>query len=261
MKTSIYPLHELDSEVTPPVQIADGIAVISNNIDCNKIKKINVSDEDAHHLTNTQLCLQVDEEVLRPEEASIAFIISCRLLKRTKVFIRYRVDSSNEIRDIRDDYPFVPARNVTRIINQQEFKKIAKLYSGLNKFKTINKRTGNAVYFLGMAYRSGGWLESLIFHVCALETLTSGPNRESSITRKFKDRINNFIGYDEDKLEKIYNIRSELVHGRYSYKSAKDNLKLNRIAEEACRKMFTKILLNPNYLNAFINDTSRMKLF
>ena len=57
MKISIYPLHELDSDITPPVQIADGIAVISNNIDCNKIKKINVSDEDAHHLTNTQLCL------------------------------------------------------------------------------------------------------------------------------------------------------------------------------------------------------------
>lgn len=261
MKISIYPLHQLDSNVIPPVQIANGIVVISNSIDLNKIKKINVSKEDEHHLTDTQLCLQVDEDVIRPEEASITFIVSCRLLKRTKVFIRYRLDSSNEIRKIRDDYPFVTARNATATIKQQEFKKIAKLYSGLIKFKSINKRTGNAAYFLGMAYRSRGWLESVIFHVCALETLTSASNRENNITQKFKSRIHNFIGYNEAKLGKIYNTRSELVHGRYSHKSVKENLKLNRIAEVACRKMFTKILLKPNYLNSFINDASRMKLF
>jgi len=261
MKISLYPLHELDSDITPPVQISNGVAVISNNIDLNKIIKTNVSKEDAYHLTDTQLCLEVNEDVICPEKASITFIISCRLLKRTKVFIRYRVDSSNKIRKIRDDYPFVTARNVTTIIKKQEFKKVARLYSGLNKFKSINKRTGNAVYFLGMAYRSRGWLESLIFHVCALETLTSATNIERNITQKFKDRIHNFIGYNKGKLGKIYNIRSELVHGRYNHKSAKETLKLNRIAEGACRKMFTKILLNPHYLNAFRNNTSRMGLF
>jgi hypothetical protein len=183
------------------------------------------------------------------------------LLKRTKVSIRYRVDSSSEIRKIRDDYPFVTASNVTTAIKKAEFKTIAKLYAGLNKFKNINKRTGNAVYFLGLAYRSRGWLESLIFHVCALETLTSASKIEKEITQKFKKRIHNFIGYNEKKLEKIYNVRSELVHGRYSHKSVKEHLKLNRIAEAASRKMFTKILLNPNYLNAFRKNASRMKLF
>jgi hypothetical protein len=159
-KISIYPLYELDSNLAPPVEIANGITIISNNIDLNKINKLNVSKEDAHHLRDTQLCLQIDENAIPPEKASIAFIISCRLLKRTKVFIRYRVDSSNEIKKIRDDYPFVTASNVTAAIKQSEFKKIAKLYAGLNKFKNINKRTGNAVYFLGLAYRSRGWLVS-----------------------------------------------------------------------------------------------------
>jgi len=258
---SIYPLYELDSTVTPPAEIANGVGVISNNIDLQKINKTNVSKEDARHLADPKLCLQVNENVIPPEEASIAFIVSCRLLKRTKVFIRYRVDSSNEVRKIRDDYPFVTSRNVTTEIKGQEFKKIAKLYLGLNEFKALNKRTGNAAYFLGMAYRSRGWLECLIFHVCALETLTSASNREGKITQKFKERIHNFIGYDKDKLEKIYNIRSELVHGRYSYSSAKQNLKLFRIAEEVSRKVFSKILLNPKHLKAFVSDSSRMKLF
>jgi len=134
--------------------MADGIAIISNAIDLCKIRKINVSKEDARHLVDTQLCLQANEDIICPEKVSIAFIISCRLLKRTKVFIRYRIDSSNEVRKIRDDYPFVTSRNVTTIIEQQDFKKISKLYLGLNKFKTINKRAGNPVYFLGWAYRS-----------------------------------------------------------------------------------------------------------
>lgn len=257
----MYPLYELNSDITPPVQIANGVSIISNNIDLNSINKANVSKEDANHLKRPQLCLQIDEEVIPPEEASIAFIVSCRLLKRTKVFIRYRVDSSNQIRKIRDDYPFVTARNVTGIIKKEEFKKITTLYAGINKFRNLNKRTGNAVYFLGLAYRARGWLESLIFHVCALETLTSASNRENKITQKFKERIHNFIGYNENKLEKIYSIRSELVHGRYSHKSIEENLKLNRIAEAACRKMFTKIFLNSVYSNAFQCDTSRMKLF
>jgi hypothetical protein len=112
-----------------------------------------------------------------------------------------------------------------------------------------------------MAYRSRSWLESVLFYVCALETLTSAPQMERGLTEKFKTRINNYVGYDKKKLDRIYNIRSELVHGRYNYKSQKDNLKFNRMAEAACRKVFTKILLTPEHLNAFIKDSSRMKLF
>lgn len=234
---SIYPLYELDSNTTTPIRIARGVSIIRNEIDPDRIKKKNISEIDEYHITSTKLCLQVDEKAIPPSKASIAFIISCRLLKRTKAFIYYRVNSKNEILRVKDTYPFVKARNTTTIIEQQEFETIAKLYSGLNIFKALNKRTGNAVYFLGLAYRSIGWLESLIFHVCALETLTSASNRESNVTEKFKNRIHKFTGYNKDKLEKIYKIRSELVHGRYSHKSAKENLKLHRIAEAVCRKM------------------------
>jgi hypothetical protein len=258
---SLYPLYELDSDVALPAKIGDGISIVANNIIFDKLEKYNASEEDLYYIIETPLCLQIDEEVNPPKEASIAFIISCRLLKPTKVFIRYRVDPSNQIWKIRDNYPYLPSKNITTMIRQNEFKKIANLYTGLNKFKTINIRAINAVYFLSMAFRSRNWLESLIFHVCALETLTSAANRETKITEKFKNRIHNFIGYDKNKLETIYNIRSELVHGRHNSNSEKENLRLNRIAEEVCRKVFAKIFLTPNHITAFQNDTSRMKLF
>lgn len=112
-----------------------------------------------------------------------------------------------------------------------------------------------------MAIRSRGWLESLIFYVCALETITSAPNIENKITEKFKNRINNFIGYDKNKLNEIYNIRSKLVHGRYDFQSEEENLRLNEIAEEVCRKVFSKILLDNSNINSFEDDEGRLKLF
>jgi hypothetical protein len=261
MKISIYPLHDLDSDLKCPFEIDNSVSVIFNVINIENIDKRNVSKEDERHLRDTAFCLSVDEKIIRPEEASLLFMIACRLLKRTKLFIRYRIKSSNTVAKICDDYPFVTAHNATTQIKPNEFKKIAKLYTGLSAFSKLTKRSGNAVYFLSMAYRSRGWLESLIFHVCALETLTSSSTQEKGITEKFIKRVHSFIGYDEKKLRRIYDIRSELVHGRFSHKSAEENLKLNRIAEAASRKMFAKILLCQTHIDAFAIDEKRMKLF
>jgi hypothetical protein len=261
MKISLYPLYYLDSDLTSPVEIDNGVSIVINEININKINRINVSKEDAHHIKQTRFCLSIDEETIKPEKSSLLFILACRLLKRTKIFIRYRVNSANMVAKVRDDYPFVTAWNATTLIKANEFKIISKLYKGLKMFSSLNKRTERASYFLSKAYRSNGWLESLIFYVCALETLTSASKYEKWPTEKFKTRIHNYVGYNKKKLDRIYNIRSMLVHGRYNYKSQKDNLKFNRMAETACKKVFTKILLTPEHLKAFANDSSRMKLF
>lgn len=225
-RISLYPLFELFATAARmPVRIDDGISIVVNSIDIDNIYKYNISEEDSYHIKRSSFCLQVDEEKIRAEEASLFFILACRLLKRTKVFIRYRIDSLNKMRKIRDDYPYVPSDDLTNSILDDEFKKNSKLYTIFNMFRSLNTRSGNASYFLSLAYRSRGWLESLIFHVCSLETLISAPNQEGGITEKFKTRINNFIGYDLSKLEKIYNVRSELVHGRYNHKSEDETLR------------------------------------
>ena len=259
MKISRYPLYSFYSDLDYPCQIDKGISIDANDIVTDKLQTYNVSIEDEHHLNEADSCLKVDEDVTLPSQASIAFIVACRLLKPTRVFIRYRVDSSNTVHKSRDDYSF--SRNAEEIIDKGDFKTISELFIGLNKFKVINTRTGNATYFLGLAIRSRGWLESLIFYVCALETITSSPNVENKITEKFTNRIYNFIGYDQDKLKEIYNIRSKLVHGRYDFQSEEENLRLNEIAEEVCRKVFSKILLDTSNISAFENDETRLKLF
>jgi hypothetical protein len=52
-----------------------------------------------------------------------------------------------------------------------------------------------------------------------------------------------------------------LVHGRYKSDSQDETLVLLRIAEEACRKVFLKILLDKRNLESFNKDENRIKLF
>jgi hypothetical protein len=261
MMTAKYPLFDLVSDITCPFEVGEGLFICTNDIDVDVIESDNMSAEDKEHLLEPCFCLTIHKNKHKPEVASITFIISARLIKRSKVFIRYRVDNSRELIKIRDDYPCVTFPKTTRMITSSEFQRLCKLLYALDVFKNINTRTSNAVYFLGMAYRSRKWLESLLFHVCALETLTSASERETNVTNKFADRIHDFIGYDKDDIALIYNIRSELVHGRYQWKSREENGRLNRIAEEACRKVFGKILLETNYSELFKDDNKRLDLF
>lgn len=135
MKISKYPLYSFYSDLNYPFQIDRGISIDTNDIFTNKLQTYNVSNEDEHHLKEVNFCLKIDEDINPPSEASITFIVACRLLKPTKVFVRYRVDSSNAILKIRDDYPF--SRNAKETIDQDDFKTISKLFIGLNRFKVI----------------------------------------------------------------------------------------------------------------------------
>ena len=258
---ALYPLHYFQCNADYPIKIAEGLSVVSNTIDCDSLSSDFLSEYDKSNIDLTPLCLEIDSNVIRPEEASIAFILSCRLLKRTKVLIRYRIDDLKDVSIIRDNYPYVTSDDATNQIAENDYHTISKLYDGLLRFKRINTRTGNAIYFVSMAYRSWKWLETLIFHVCALETLTSASDRETGITEKFKRRINKFIAYDESKLGEIYDVRSELVHGRYSFETIEKNRNLRLTAEEVSRSVFNKILLSNHRLKAFRNDDTRMRLF
>ncbi len=238
MQIAKYPLFNLVSDVICSLDICDGIYISLNDIDVEAINPYNMSTEDKGHLSDPSFCLVIDKNKHKPELASITFIISCRLIKRSRVFIRYRVDNSTDLIKIRDDYSYVKSSDVTMMITHSELQKSCKLFPALNSFRNINTRTKNAVYFLSLACRSWSWLESLLFRVNALETLISASERENNIMKKFVNRIHDLIGYNKDDLELIYNIRSELVHGRYEWKSGEENLNLNRIAEEVCRKVF-----------------------
>ena len=258
-KISLYPLFDLFTNLVDSFEIDKGISVIpQKNITINDAT---ISDFDKLHYLGAYHLLRIDENVVNASQVSCNFIICCRLYKRSKVFIRYRLDAYNNNSIIFDLYNYIPSDDVTLEITAKEFKDIALIYKRFMKFKSLNTRCNNISYFIGLAYRSKAWLESLIFFVCALETITSSNKRENGVTEKFSSRINNFIGYNENDLKRIYNVRSELVHGRDKHESKKLNLELMIIAEEVLRKVLLKILNDESNLAIFTNDEKRLNLF
>lgn len=261
MKKSFYPLIHFNSYLNNTVQLIDGISIVSNNIDTNLIEPIDLSSYDIQNIQHCNYCLCVDDDIIQPNLASVYFILACRLLKRSKVTIRYHIDSNNRIKHIRDDYPFIPAHDSTSSISESEIIVISKLLSGIIKFEPLNIRTSNSLYFIKQAYSSRIWLDSLLFMVCSLETLISAPDRESYIKALFRDRINGFTNCNKYLLMRIYDVRSELIHGRYNYKSDKVNLRFLRIADTIVRKVFSKILLDESIIIGFTDDITRLNLF
>lgn len=257
---AIYPLFELNSDFERK-DICPGIYVSVNDFEIGKYYSYNLSEEDKDFIQMSQFCLSIDTEQYEPRQASIIFVIACRLLKNTKVFIRYRLDNDEKkIYKIRDDYPYLPSEKLTNSIRADEFTLISKIMQNLFLFKDINMRTSNASYFLSLAYRSRKWLESLLFHVCALETLTSASEWESGNTQKFVNRIFNYIQYDKEKLKRVYDLRSELIHGRLKWSKDIENLNFCRMAEEISRTVFSKILLKED-IKLLENDEYRINLF
>ncbi|MBU0518873.1 hypothetical protein KJ564_08060 [bacterium] len=257
---SKYPLIDLTSDLIAPFQIGDGISIIENDIRIEDLEKLFLSAYDEQVVKRPRFCVQIDETIIEPQKASVLFIVSCRLLKRTKVSILRRVDSAGKVIHIKDDYPDFPSDFTTRI-DSEEFKRISELYSGLLEFSEINNRSKTASFYLSMAYRVRNAINALLFHVITLETITSGSMRENENTRKFVDRINHFIGYDKGELKKIYHARSGIVHGRFNPDKENDTIDFDMISEEVSRKVFNKILTDRKILDSFINDDSRMKLF
>ena len=260
-KYSYYPLFDLETDLEQSFELTKGVYIELFNIENFKLDNNSVSKYDKMHLSESLICLKIDESQVCPKEMITYFMICCRLYKHSKFIIRYRIDSNNQVSSVCDDYSHIESDDTTNQINVDEFKKISILINRFIKFSKINKRTHNIAYFLKMAYQANSWLESLIFFVCALETITSASEFEYDITNKFKIRINNFVKHNESKLELIYNTRSELVHGRYDSESDEENLKRLIIAEGITREVCLKILNNNSIIECFKDDDKRCNLF
>jgi 2-methylcitrate dehydratase len=99
----------------------------------------------------------------------------------------------------------------------QELNDIKNTYKTLIDFQNFSFRTKHAVNFLFLAYTSYYWMEVFILLMTSIETLVS-PSDEKQITTRIMKRLRGLIK-DSDicsktKLEKLYNLRSNIIHGR-----------------------------------------------
>ncbi len=261
MGTSLYPLQQIWILHSLPIQIANGISIVNNDINIENYDTPNISEIDRVTIKDAKCCLSIDDSLFEPKEASYIFIAASRLLKHSQVWVKYHFKASHKISISIDNYNFLEVDDTTQTVTEDEVTNLCKLFSNLNRFSSISGRLRNALYFLSRAYLNYDRLESLLFLVFAMETIISAQQQELRSTDIFVNRIYNFTGFNQDDLRCIYNVRSEMVHGRYNPQNRDVSLNLLRIADSASRKTFLKLLLDDKNINAFANEATRMLLF
>ena len=91
-------------------------------------------------------------------------------------------------------------------------------YLNLKKFRVISARTKHSIQFLYLSYISYYWMQAFILFMVSLETLVSPDIKSDKITSIIINRIWKLIPQksicSKNQLNKIYDLRSDIVHGK-----------------------------------------------
>lgn len=151
-----------------------------------------------------------------------------------------------------DDWKYALADINTEHIASKSDLDSAKLhYTKLLEFYGLNNRTRHSINFLFLSYTSYYWQEVFALLFISLETLFSPP-KETNITNTIIKRavafINNPKLCSKNKLSKLYELRSDIVHGRISTnldfkEKIKDLVSLQKIVLECYKKIIANDLI------------------
>jgi hypothetical protein len=134
MTFSLYPLHGFKSNLIDEYKVLEGLSLKINDIDIEDVNKYSLSNDDISKIELETHCLSIDRSIFEPAHITLRFIIACRLLKHTRVFIRYHIKSKDDLLKIRDNYPYVQADDSTRIIDVEEFSKLSQILAHPEKW-------------------------------------------------------------------------------------------------------------------------------
>lgn len=199
------------------------------------------SDEDIHESAKSGLS-DIDLSCLRQEDWALVatnpndkfkselnmLLISFRIFAKSNAFIKWRFCTENQKYSTRLNDRF---RNLLTMANlnitekmlttvKNGFLQIVEMYN-------ISDRTKNTFYFTWRGLCVEKHMDAYILLVCALESLFSNETAED-VTKTVIKRIQKFLsrkGFGGDQIKKIYQIRSDMVHGRISHTDKKDTQK------------------------------------
>ncbi len=183
------------------------------------------------------------------EEVNI-LLLSFRIYKLARVFIKYRLckEDVHCCFRLNDCLRIVMPNKSNRIITLNDLNIIDKGFSKLLQMDAISKRTHNAIYFMYRGFCAGKMIDSFLFLMCSIESLFSNEERFGA-TKTICSRVSKFLdyrsGYKYVDIEKLYDLRSKIVHGKVAVKDEiKGNLntlyKLQYVLVECMKKMLNE---------------------
>lgn len=166
------------------------------------------------------------------------------------------------------DHYFYVTDKVQSKISIKDLEDSKSYLESLSKIFGREDRLGGSINFTHAANTTIRWQVGFINSMAAIEAMLSSDNRRR-MTRILCTRLACFIGDDDEKknyyyekINKLYDVRSELIHGKYkpnirSGIRSEENLDLLYDLQQLLVKCWIKILTDSNILSMFDNKESR----
>jgi hypothetical protein len=239
----------------------------------NEIPQIDLfSEQDKQHMQMKSWALVADEpDIDKYKQEVNILLLSFKIYKLARLFIKYRLckDDVMLCRRINQNMEYVLAEKSPILITFDDLKVIDKGFSNLLKMKDISNRTYNAIYFFYRGYHSAKWIDAFIFWMSALESLFS-KDEPGAATKTICSRVSALLDSkprcEYDNIKKLYDLRSEMVHGRIGAnlddvpEQDREKLEILHELEYVATECMKKILDDKIYL-IYSNDKQKERYF
>lgn len=269
----VMPLFDFINESEEEFEFLDGAYAIQRNDLREKDPRIafpGISELDRKVIAAEKWALVAhDPDLNRYAEEVNLLLLSFKIFTLGRLFIKFRIcDTDSSLsRIINDRMTYIPSDASSRLVTRDQLEEAAVGFNRLREMHGANldsNRTHNAIFFLYTAYFSTAHAMSffvLLFIV--LEALFS-KDQGGSATATICERVSAFLEKRERctyrDIEKLYQVRSELVHGRRLASDAKENLAAAHELEFVVAECMKKILDDRLY-NLYNDPAKREEYF
>lgn len=187
----------------------------------------------------------------------------------SKITLKYRFGDGGDFSKIMSRFQFNKYDQNRQSFTSQELNEVKKYYGALVRIIRKRGRLFTALSSSFMGCLQYNWRSSYLLYATALAAMLTY-SASPGITKRLSKAFACLISTDHTKRDNyykrfylLYNIRSDIIHGRTrKYSKPVGNLKKLSMLTEFVRKLWQKILLDPNILNFLEqDDLGREKFF
>lgn len=187
-------------------------------------------------------------------------LIAFRIYSVAVPFIKYRVCKENHslARRLCDKYETVFRKKELPCLAVEDLEKVNKGFKELLEMYNVGSRAKNALYFAFRGFSQIKWMDAYAFFSFALEALFSREDK-SEPTKTIINRVSRILNCSKTKINDLYEIRSDIVHGRIEYTEKEDedkkkeNLKYLQDVEDVVIECLRKFLDEKIYLKSYVS--------
>lgn len=208
--SDIYTIKGFDPEKDIPKNCLDGIS------------KIGLSQIS---LENKALIAESPDFDYYKSEINL-LLLAFKIYACANVLIKWRFCDENQTHStmLNDTYRNLLI-DVNEFLSESDLDNIKTGFHKLKEMYAISARMKNAIFFLWQSFHIGKHVGVYVFLTCALEALFSGESRDKP-TSILLNRISSFVEGDsrfsKTQIDKIYDVRSDMVHGRIKHTDKKE---------------------------------------